>query len=76
MPVELKPKGLDTSNERVRERYNDSFHQLYVIHKLRWNLNDIFVDIGDTDEYIKANELLSEAERNIWKYIFNGIDSW
>jgi len=74
MPVEIKPKGLDTSDKAVRERYEDSFHQLYIIHKLRWNLNLIFADVGDTDEYIDANEMLSEAERNIWKYIFNGID--
>ena len=59
MPVEIKPEGLDTSDKAVRERYEDSFHQLYVIHKLRWNLNLIFADVGDTDEYIDA--ILKEA---------------
>ena len=46
MPVEIKPEGLDTSDKAVRERYEDSFHQLYVIHKIRWNLNLIFADVG------------------------------
>ena len=35
MRVEIKLNGLDTSDKAVRERNEDSFHQLYMYHPIR-----------------------------------------
>ncbi len=69
-----KEKRVRTEEEMRLERLSDSRSKLKVIHMLRWNLNVIFSDVGDTEEYIEANETLSEMERLVWKYIDEGIE--
>lgn len=71
--VEKKEKRIKTEDERIQERLLDSRDKLRVIHLMRWNLNVIFSDVGDTSDYIEANEALSEIERETWKYILEGL---
>lgn len=42
---------------------------LRTIHELRWILLGLLEDIKDHDVYIEGQEILSEMERQIWKYI-------
>lgn len=69
---EKKVKKEKTEEEKMLERLADSRDDLRVIHEMRWNLSTIFSDIGDTSDYITANEVLSEKERRVWDYIMNG----
>lgn len=71
--IEMKEKKVKTERDMIYERLCDSMNKLRVVHLLRWNLNVIFSDVGDTSDYIEANEALSELERETWKYILEGL---
>lgn len=71
--IEKKDKNVKTEKDMIYERLCDSMNKLRVIHLMRWNLNVIFSDIGDTSDYIEANETLSEIERETWEYILEGL---
>ena len=71
--IEMKEKKVKTERDMIYERLCDSMNKLRVVHLLRWNLNVIFTDVGDTSDYIEANEALSELERETWKYILEGL---
>lgn len=71
--IEKKEKKVKTERDMIYERLCDSMNKLRVVHLLRWNLNVIFSDVGDTSDYIEANEALSELERETWKYILEGL---
>lgn len=51
------------------ERFEEVINKLYVIHEMRWNLGDIFAEVKEIEDYFLANEILSEIERKLWKYI-------
>lgn len=71
--IEKKEKKVKNERDMIYERLCDSMNKLRVVHLLRWNLNVIFSDVGDTSDYIEANEALSELERETWKYILEGF---
>ena len=71
--IEKKEKRVKTERDMIYERLCDSMDKLRVIHEMRWNLNTIFSDVGNTTDYIEANEALSEMERNTWTYILEGL---
>ena len=47
----------------------DSELRLRTIHELRWILLGLSEGINDHDAYIEGQEILSEMERQVWKYI-------
>lgn len=71
--IPKKEKKVRTEQEMIYERLSDSMNKLRVIHLMRWNLQVMFSDVGDTSDYVEANEALSELERETWKYILDGI---
>lgn len=54
----------------------DSELRLRTIHELRWILLGLSEDIKDHDVYIEGQELLSEMERQVWKYINGEIENY
>lgn len=73
MEEQVIEKKVKTEKELMMMRLSDSMNRLRVLHELRWNLNTIFSDIGDTSDYIEANEAISEIERETWEYILKGL---
>ena len=50
--------------------------RLRTIHELRWILLGLSEDIKDHDVYIEGQEILSEMERQVWKYINGEIENY
>ncbi len=71
--IQKKEEKVRTEEEMVLERLSEKKNKLRVIHLMRWNLSVTFSDVGDTSDYIEANEALSELERETWKYILDGL---
>lgn len=62
-----------TEEERVLSlRLVDEKPRLKAICEMRWKLIEIRDELNDDDFYIEANELLTEMERKIWKFIETG----
>ena len=57
-------------------RLMDSELRLRTIHELRWILLGLSEDIKDHDVYIEGQEILSEMERQVWKYINGEIENY
>lgn len=60
------------NDDAVKERFQEMIIRLYIIHRLRWSVGDMFNTDKDNDFYIEAQELLGELEINIWEYILIG----
>lgn len=60
------------NDDAVKERFQEMIIRLYIIHRLRWSVGDMFNTDKDNDFYIEAQELLGELEINIWGYILIG----
>ena len=57
-------------------RLMDSELRLRTIHELRWILLGLSEGINDHDAYIEGQEILSEMERQVWKYINEKIENY
>ena len=71
--------NLISDEERRKEKMNrlmDSKLRLRTIHELRWILLGLSEDIKDHDVYIEGQEILSEMERQVWKYINGEIENY
>ena len=63
-------------NEEERRKEKEKMNRLMdfelrlrTIHELSWILLGLSEDIKDHDVYIEGQEILSEMERQVWKYI-------
>ena len=62
----------DDERRKEKEKMNrlmDSKFWLRTIHELRWLLLGLLEEIKDHYVYIEGQEILSEMERQVWKYI-------
>ncbi len=50
--------------------------RLRSIHELRWILLGLSENIKDHNVYIEGQEILSEMERQVWKYINGEIENY
>ena len=69
----------DEERRKEKEKMNrlmDSELRLRTIHELRWILLGLSEDIKDHDVYIEGQEILSEMERRVWKYINGEIENY
>ena len=69
----------DEERRKEKEKMNrlmDSELRLRTIHELRWILLGLSEDIKDHDVYIEGQEILSEMERQVWKYINGEIENY
>jgi len=69
----------DDERRKEKEKMNklmDSKFWLRTIHELRWILLGLSKDIKDHDVYIEGQEILSEMERQVWKYINGEIENY
>ena len=62
----------DEERRKEKEKMNrliNSKFWLRTIHELKWILLGLLEDIKNHDVYIEGQEILSEMDRQIWKYI-------
>lgn len=69
----------DEERRKEKEKMNrlkDSELRLRTIRELRWILLGLSDGIKDHDVYIEGQEILSEMERQVWKYINEKIENY
>ena len=69
----------DEERRKAKEKVNrlmDAELRLRTIHELRLILLGLSEDIKDYDVYIEGQEILSEMERKVWKYINGEIKNY
>ena len=66
---ELTKEELDKLENRYKLKLVDSVFSLEVLHKMRNSLLETFNCVEDANEYIEANELITDMERKIWNEI-------
>lgn len=69
----------DEERRKAKEKVNRLMAaelRLRTIHELRLILLGLSEDIKDHDVYIEGQEILSEMERKVWKYINGEIENY
>ncbi len=67
----------DEERRKEKEKMNRLMDSvLRTIHELRWVLLGLSEDIKDHDVYIEGQEILSEMERQVLKYINGEIENY